>query len=70
MITVKHTCGHTQETNLDRLARMSVEKNLKTQEQADQFVKEQIDWLESYPCPRCYCAARGIEPNPHPTPES
>ncbi len=69
MLTVKHLCGHTQDTRVDEWAVRLVEKELRTQEQADRFVKEQVAWLSGHVCPYCYCAAQGIEPNPHPVPE-
>ena len=55
MITIKHTCGHTTGTTVDTkfgergdviLARIG-----KTREQ---FVKEQVEFLESNACPTCY----------------
>ena len=50
MITVKHTCGHTQGTNLDRLAKGAP----KLGKSEEQFLKEQVEWLEGHVCPGCY----------------
>jgi hypothetical protein len=60
MLTVKHMCGHDQATNVDRLAAMAVQSGLRTQEEADQFVKDQVDWLRGHPCPECYRRAKGL----------
>jgi hypothetical protein len=56
MIVVKHMCGHTQDTNLDRLAKVAY----KLGKTAQQFIEEQVTWLELNLCPDCYRKARDL----------
>lgn len=61
MLVVNHTCGHQQGTNLDRLVEQVVAKGIKTKEEGERFIKDQIAWLEGHVCPQCYRKARGFE---------
>jgi 3-methyladenine DNA glycosylase AlkD len=58
MIIITHTCGHTQETKLDRYGDM-IHKLGKDKEQ---FIKEQVEWLSGNLCPECYQTAKDRNP--------
>ncbi len=60
MITVTHTCGHTQATNLDRIARGAPKMLGKSEEQ---FIREQVEFLEANLCPECYRRAKELDPS-------
>jgi hypothetical protein len=66
MITVTHTCGHTQDCRFDELAEKLVAMGKRTQAQADEFIANQRRWLECNLCPSCYCAAKQADPNTKP----
>lgn len=74
MITITHTCGHTQACRFDELAARLVAQGKRTQEHADDFIARQQRWLECNLCPACYCAAKEADPNTKPvdppTPEN
>jgi len=65
MITITHQCGHTQGTRVDerwdRLAEKAARGEARSPEvvlekSRQQFIGEQVAWLESNLCPTCYSA--------------
>jgi len=55
MLTVVHLCGHSQNVNsLEVRAKSAVEKGIHTKEWAENFLKEQTDFLKRNLCPGCF----------------
>lgn len=60
MITVTHTCGHTQATFMDeRHSEKDIIFYLGKSKQ--QFLEEQVAWLSGNHCPECYRRAKGLQ---------
>jgi hypothetical protein len=55
MLTVMHSCGHSQNVySLEVRAKKAVEKRIRTEEWAKNFLKEQTEFLQRNLCPGCF----------------
>ena len=55
MLTVIHSCGHSQNMySLEVRAKQAVEKGIRTEKWAENFLKEQTDFFKRNLCPGCF----------------
>jgi hypothetical protein len=62
-VEVMHSCGHVEVVRSFDDPMYSEERIAKLGKTKEQFVKEQIEWYASVPCPGCYVPRHGYAMN-------